>query len=35
MKQENFVSIKNLQNAIQKWLRKNINGEKVNWLKIC
>ena len=35
MKRENFVSTKNLQNAIQKRVRKNTNGEKVNWLKIC
>nr|XP_012148112.1 PREDICTED: uncharacterized protein LOC105663491 [Megachile rotundata] len=35
MKRENFVSIKNLQNAIKKQTRKNSNGEQVNWLQIC
>ena len=32
---ENFVSTKNLQNAIKKQIRRNTNGEKVNWLQIC
>ncbi|KAF7381278.1 hypothetical protein HZH68_016153 [Vespula germanica] len=35
MKRENFISEKNLQNAIQKCMRKNTNGEKLYWLKIC
>ena len=35
MKRENFVSTKNLQNAIKKQIRRNTNGEKVNWLQIC
>lgn len=35
MKRENFVSIKNLQSAIKKQIRKNTNEEKVNWLQIC
>jgi hypothetical protein len=35
MKRKNFVSTKNLQNAIQKRVRKNTDGEKVNLLKIC
>ena len=35
MKRENFISIKNLQNAIKKQITRNTNGEKVNWLQIC
>ena len=34
MKRENFVTTKNLQNAIRKQIRKNTNRENVNWLKI-
>ena len=34
MKREYFVATKNLQNAIPKRVRKNTNGEKVNWPKI-
>ena len=34
MKRENFVSTKNLQNAIKKQIRRNTNGEKVNWLQM-
>lgn len=35
MKRENFISTKNLQNAIKKQIKKNTNGEQVNWLQIC
>ena len=35
MKRENFVSTKILQNAIKKQIRRNTNGEKLNWLQIC
>ena len=34
MKRENFISRKYLENAIQK-RKKNTEGEKVNWLKVC
>lgn len=34
-KQENFITTKNLQNAIKKHGRRNSNGEQVNWWKIC
>jgi len=30
MKRENFVSTKNLQNAIKKQIKRNTNGEKIN-----
>ncbi|KYM75997.1 hypothetical protein ALC53_13482, partial [Atta colombica] len=29
-----FLGSKNLQNAIKKHVRRNTNGEQVNWLKI-
>ena len=35
MKCENFISTKYLENAIQKRKKKNTEGKKVNWLKIC
>jgi len=35
MKRKNFVSTKNLQNAIKKQIKRNTNGEKINWLEIC